>query len=61
MRSSSRKEFFAGGRAVIPFVIGAVPFGILFGILGLTANIPWWATHLAISAGMGTERWNLRS
>lgn len=33
----------------MPLVIGAVPFGILFGILALTANIPWWAMQ-AMSA-----------
>src|SRR5512140_3027174 len=49
MSLSSRKEFFAGVWAVTPLVLGAIPFGILFGIVSLTANMPWWAAQ-AMSA-----------
>jgi 4-azaleucine resistance transporter AzlC len=47
--SSRRREFWAGTRDTLPLVIGAVPFGILFGILCLTADVPWWAAQ-AMSA-----------
>jgi 4-azaleucine resistance transporter AzlC len=29
----------------MPLVIGAIPFGILFGVLALTAGLPWWAAQ----------------
>jgi 4-azaleucine resistance transporter AzlC len=44
-----RDEFIAGARDTLPLIIGAVPFGILFGILCLTAGMPWWAAQ-AMSA-----------
>ncbi len=47
--SSPRSEFSAGARDTLPLVIGAAPFGILFGILTLTAGMPWWAAQ-AMSA-----------
>jgi 4-azaleucine resistance transporter AzlC len=47
--SSRRREFFAGVRDTLPLVIGALPFGILYGVLALTADMPWWATQ-AMSA-----------
>ena len=28
-----------------PLVLGAIPFGILFGVLALTAGLPYWATQ----------------
>lgn len=42
--SSPRAEFFAGMRAIIPLVIGATPFGILFGALAISVGLSWWAT-----------------
>ena len=40
-----QREFFAGIRDMAPLVLGAVPFGILFGVLALTAGLPYWATQ----------------
>ena len=34
-----RAEFFAGVRATIPLVIGAVPFGAIFGALAVTSGL----------------------
>jgi 4-azaleucine resistance transporter AzlC len=47
--SSRSREFWAGARDTMPLILGAVPFGILFGILCLTAGMPWWAAQ-AMSA-----------
>jgi len=44
-----RREFFAGARDTAPLIIGAVPFGILYGVICLTAGMPWWAAQ-AMSA-----------
>ena len=37
--SIPRAEFLAGVKATIPLVIGAVPFGIIFGALSITSGI----------------------
>lgn len=43
--SSARNEFFMGVREMVPLTIGAIPFGIIFGIISHTADIPWWAAQ----------------
>ncbi len=43
--SNASREFFAGLRDMAPLVLGAIPFGILFGVLALTAGLPYWATQ----------------
>ncbi|MEE9335981.1 MAG: AzlC family ABC transporter permease [Granulosicoccaceae bacterium] len=35
--------FIAGARDTIPMIVGAIPFGILFGTLGVSAGLSWWA------------------
>lgn len=37
--SSARSEFWAGSRAMIPLVIGAIPFGIIFGTLAASSGL----------------------
>lgn len=37
--STPRAEFVAGVKATIPLVIGALPFGIIFGALSITAGV----------------------
>ena len=37
-------EFLAGAKAAIPLIIGAIPFGILFGTLAPTSGLSAWAT-----------------
>ncbi len=37
--SQARAEFLAGMKATIPLVIGALPFGIIFGALAVTSGI----------------------
>ena len=44
--SSPRSEFWAGGRDTIPLIIGAIPFGLIFGALAS-------ASGLSFAAGMG--------
>ncbi len=39
-----KQEFFAGARTIIPLVIGATPFGMLFGALAISAGLSAWAT-----------------
>ncbi len=38
--SSARSEFIAGVRAELPIVVGAIPFGIIYGVLAVNAGIP---------------------
>lgn len=45
---AARQEFVGGIRGMLPLVMGVAPFGFLFGVLSLTAGLPWWAT-LAMS------------
>ena len=35
-----RSEFWAGVRATIPLVIGALPFGLILGALAAAGNVP---------------------
>jgi len=39
-----KREFIAGSKATIPLLIGAIPFGILFGTLAPTSGLSTWAT-----------------
>ncbi len=39
MPSQARAEFLAGMKATIPLVIGAFPFGVIFGALAITSGI----------------------
>ncbi|MEM6987727.1 MAG: AzlC family ABC transporter permease, partial [Pseudomonadota bacterium] len=45
---SHRSALLAGARSMIPMLVGAVPFGLLFGALASAAGLPLWAT-MAIS------------
>lgn len=42
----ARSELVAGTRDILPLLVGVIPFGVLFGIVAFTANLPWWATLL---------------
>lgn len=35
--------FLHGARDTIPMIVGAIPFGILFGTLGMASGLSWWA------------------
>jgi len=37
--STPRSEFFAGARDIFPLIVGAVPFGIIFGTLATTNGL----------------------
>ncbi len=39
------REFTTGARNTLPLVFGAVPFGVLFGVLALTVGLPGWAAQ----------------
>lgn len=43
-QGSARSEFWAGCRAMIPLVIGAIPFGIIFGTLAAGSGLSFAAT-----------------
>ena len=43
--TSARVEFFAGVASVLPLLAAATPFAILFGVLSLTAGLPYWAAQ----------------
>lgn len=50
---SPRSEFLAGVRAELPLLLGVVPFGLIFGVLGLAVGIPDWAVVLSSSLIFG--------
>ncbi len=43
------RPFWCGARDTVPMLVGAAPFGVIFGTLALASGIPVWAT-LALSA-----------
>lgn len=47
--STPLSEFLAGSRAVVPLVVGAIPFGIIFGTLATSSGLSFAGT-LAMSA-----------
>ncbi|MEL6854562.1 MAG: AzlC family ABC transporter permease [Cyanobacteria bacterium J06607_13] len=48
-RHAQRRAFWAGARDIIPLVVGAIPFGIIFGTLATTAGLSAGGT-MAMSA-----------
>lgn len=42
--STPRSECLAGARAIVPMVVGATPFGLLFGVLATSVGLPMWST-----------------
>lgn len=38
-----RQEFLQGAQDTLPLIVGAIPFGILFGALAVNAGLPFWA------------------
>ena len=46
-------EFLAGVRAELPLLLGVVPFGLIFGVLGLAVGMPGWAVVLSSSLVFG--------
>ena len=50
---SPRAEFFGGVRAELPLLLGVVPFGLIFGVLGLAVGMPGWAVVLSSSLVFG--------
>jgi len=44
IQQHKKREFIAGAKAAIPLIIGAIPFGILFGTLAPTSGLSAWAT-----------------
>lgn len=47
--TEARREFLAGVRAELPLLLGVVPFGLIYGVLGLAAGLPGWAVVLGSS------------
>ncbi len=47
--ATRRSEFWAGLRATLPLVLGAIPFGIIFGAVAMASGFSAWAT-MAMSA-----------
>ena len=41
-KQTKQAEFWRGFRDTLPLVIGAIPFGIIFGTLSGAAGLPWW-------------------
>lgn len=49
----ARAEFVAGVKAELPLLLGVVPFGLIFGVLGLAAGLPAWAVIAMSSVVFG--------
>jgi 4-azaleucine resistance transporter AzlC len=47
--SSPRAEFFSGVKAELPILLGVIPFGMIYGVLALSAGLPG-DTALAMSS-----------
>ncbi len=58
MRSATRRqEFFNGARDTLPLVIGAMPFGIIFGTLAGGAGLsPWGAMGMSLFVFAGSSQ-----
>jgi len=46
-RKSAGGEFLAGCRDEAPLLLGAIPFGMIYGIAALAAGVPAWIAQLA--------------
>jgi len=51
IQRSARAEFFAGAIGIFPLIVGAIPFGIIFGTLAINSGLSPLAT-LAMSAAV---------
>lgn len=54
MDNSRRREFFAGAKATFPLIVGAIPFGIIYGAVAVNAGLSpaaTQATSLFVFAG----------
>ena len=49
----ARAEFSGGVAAELPLLLGVVPFGLIFGVLGLAAGLPAWAVVAMSSVVFG--------
>jgi 4-azaleucine resistance transporter AzlC len=47
--ASPLKEFWAGGRDTFPLIVGAIPFGLIYGALAAASGLSFWA-GLAMSS-----------
>lgn len=51
--ASAWAECLAGVKAELPLLLGVVPFGLIFGVLGLAAGLPAWAVVAMSSVVFG--------
>ena len=45
MSVSSSRQFADGARDSLPMLVGAAPFGVIFGTLAIAAGLPPWAAQ----------------
>ena len=51
------REFLAGAKAILPLVVGATPFGMLFGALAISVGIaPWAVMGLSLIVFAGSSQ-----
>jgi len=54
---SRKREFFSGARAILPLVVGATPFGMLFGALAISVGMaPWAVMGLSLIVFAGSSQ-----
>jgi 4-azaleucine resistance transporter AzlC len=44
VRAAQWREFRAGARATLPLIVGAIPFGIIFGAVAVNSGLSVWTT-----------------
>ena len=49
MTPEQRRQLLGGIAAELPLLLGVVPFGMIFGVLGMAAGMPAWAVVLSSS------------
>ncbi|WP_426416803.1 AzlC family ABC transporter permease [Aestuariirhabdus sp. LZHN29] len=54
---SNRQELLTGARDTIPLIVGAIPFGIIFGTLAVTNGLsPWTAMAMSVFVFAGSSQ-----
>ena len=54
---TSRQEFLAGLKAELPIALGGIPFGLIYGVLAVSAGLPpFWALAMSLIVFAGSAQ-----